>query len=121
MQRIGSNHDLLCEVKSVCPLKGQHHYHQLSCKTTLANQIKSKARYPRRNQIFSNDSYAAGKNGLHPSRPQTLFKSIEHLSFNLKVFAPNAFPLALSPTLSQTSQTARKSEANERTRQHPNP
>ena len=44
-----------------------------------------------------------------------------NLSINLKVFAPNAFPLALSPTLIQTSQTARKSEANERTRQYPNP
>ena len=32
-QGLGSNNDLLCEVKSGCPLKGQHH--QLSCKTTL--------------------------------------------------------------------------------------
>jgi hypothetical protein len=62
-----------------------------------------------------------GRGQVNLSRPQTLFKSFEDLGINLKVFAPNAFPLALSPTLSQISQTARKSEASERTRQYPNP
>ena len=32
------------------------------------------------------------------SRSLTLFKSSENLSIDLKVFAPNAFPLDLSPT-----------------------
>jgi hypothetical protein len=58
---------------------------------------------------------------LNQAQGHKLFKSSENQSINLIVFASNAFPLVLSPTWIQTSQTARKSEANERTRQHPNP
>ena len=60
------------------------------------------------------------KMGRHPSRPQTLLKSFENLGINLKVFAPNAFPLVLFPTLSQKNYTDLILEANETIRQNPN-
>jgi len=41
----------------VCPLKGQHHYHQLSCKTTLDNHDKPVKRFIRRNQTCTCDTY----------------------------------------------------------------
>jgi len=41
------------------------------------------------------------KKSGHFSKSQTLFESSEIQRINLIVFAPNAFPLALSPTLSQ--------------------
>jgi len=41
-----------------CPLKGQHHYHQLSFKTTPDPHINPRARSTRRNQTCPRFLYA---------------------------------------------------------------